>query len=83
MINDLILKNRSYRRFYQDVPITMETLKGLINLARLSPAAANVQPLKYILSNESKMNESIFKYLSWAGYLTDWDGPKDGEKPSG
>ena len=82
MINDLILKNRSYRRFYQDVSITMETLKGLINLARLSPAAANVQPLKYILSNESKMNESIFKYLSWAGYLTDWDGPKDGEKPS-
>ena len=55
MIKDLILKNRSYRRFYQDTPVAMETLRELIALARLSASGANKQPLKsgrYILSLE-------------------------------
>jgi nitroreductase len=40
-IKDLILKNRSYRRFYQDTPIRYETLRELVDLARLSASAAN------------------------------------------
>ena len=50
MLSDLVLRNRSYRRFYQEVTIDLETLKGLVDLARLSASAANKQPLKYILS---------------------------------
>jgi nitroreductase len=38
--------------------------------------------LKYIISNGSDKNESIFKTLGWAGYLKDWAGPIEGEKPS-
>ncbi|NLY75459.1 MAG: nitroreductase family protein [Firmicutes bacterium] len=82
MIKDLIAKNRSYRRFYQDVPVSIEVLKDLIELARLSPSAANRQPLKYILSNKLETNLKIFSCLSWAGYLTDWPGPEEGERPS-
>lgn len=82
MIKELILKNRSYRRFYQDKLIEMDTLKELVNLARLSPSAANVQPLRYILSNEKEQNDKINKYIFWAGYYKNWDGPIDGEKPS-
>jgi nitroreductase len=82
MLKDLILRNRSYRRFYQEVPISLETLKELVDLARLSASAANRQPLKYILSNSPEMNARIFPYLAWAGYLKDWGGPKEGEKPS-
>lgn len=82
MIKDLVLKNRSYRRFYQDEVIEFSTLKELIDLARLSASAANLQPLKYIISNSSVKNESIFKTLGWAGYLKDWNGPIEGEKPS-
>ena len=81
MIKDLIAKNRSYRRFYQDVPVSIEVLKDLIELARLSPSAANRQPLKYILSNKLEINLKIFSCLSWAGYLTDWPGPEEGERP--
>ena len=82
MIQDLILKNRSYRRFYQEVAIERETLEELVNLARLSASAANMQPLKYILSCEPQKNALIFPCLAWAGYLTDWPGPSEGERPS-
>ena len=47
MLNKLVLKNRSYRRFYQDVTMELETLRELVNLARLSASGANRQALKY------------------------------------
>lgn len=83
MIKDLILKNRSYRRFYQDYKISLEELKELVDLARLSPSGRNLQPLKYFLSADDETNEKIFSTLAWAGYLKDWDGPEEGEKPTG
>ncbi len=81
-IRDLILKNRSYRRFYQEVAIKLETLRELVDLARLSASSGNVQPLKYILSCDPQKNASIFPHLAWAGYLKDWPAPCEGERPS-
>jgi len=83
MIADLIKKNRSYRRFYQDRVLDIGTLTDLVDLARLSASAANLQPLRYILSADSQKNSQIFSCLGWAGYLKDWNGPKEGERPSG
>jgi len=82
VIKDLVKKNRSYRRFYEDFEIERNTLEDLIDLARLSASASNKQPLKYILSCEKNKNEIIFNTLAWAGYLKDWPGPIEGEKPS-
>ncbi len=82
MIRDLILKNRSYRRYYQDVAIEYETLRGLVDLARCSASAANKQPLKYILSGDTAKNALVFSCLGWAAYLKDWPGPSEGERPS-
>lgn len=81
-LRDLILKNRSYRRFYEDHEISLETLHELVDLARLSPSGGNHQPLKYKLSNDAETNKIIFPCLAWAGYLTDWPGPPEGERPS-
>jgi len=83
MISDLILKNRSYRRFDENESISRDTLVELVELARLSASAANLQPLKYILSSGHERNKQIFETLSWAGYLTDWNGPAEGERPAG
>ena len=83
MIKDIIMKNRSYRRFNSTCDISNDTLKSLVDLARLSGSAANLQPLKYIISNDPAMNEVIFSTLSWAGYLKNWDGPKEDERPTG
>lgn len=82
MIEELIKQNRSCRRFYEDDEIDTATLKDLVNLARLSASAANLQPLKYILSCSAEKNEQIFPCLVWAAYLKDWSGPKEGERPS-
>ena len=82
MIRDLIAKNRSYRRFHQNVLVEIETLRELVDLARLSASAANSQPLKYILSCEPTQNALIFPHLAWAAYLKDWIGPCEGERPS-
>ncbi|OPY77148.1 MAG: nitroreductase A [Syntrophorhabdus sp. PtaU1.Bin058] len=82
MIYDVIKKSRSYRRFYQDRSIPENTLRDLVELARLSPSAANLQPLKFVLSYTPDRNSLIFPCLAWAGYLKDWDGPKEGERPS-
>jgi len=82
MIKNLIRKNRSYRRFFQDVTIEDKTLRELVGLARISPSAANRQPLKYILSCEPEKNALVFASLAWAGYLKDWPGPPEGERPA-
>ncbi|MHC4174119.1 MAG: nitroreductase family protein [Planctomycetota bacterium] len=82
MIRDLVIKNRSYRRFFQEVAVERQTLRELVDLARLSAAAGNVQPLKYVLSCESQKNALIFPHLAWAGYLKDWPGPCESERPS-
>ncbi|MGD8398206.1 MAG: nitroreductase family protein [Anaerolineae bacterium] len=82
MLEELVRRNRSYRR-YRPVEIERETLRALVNLARLSASGANRQPLKYILSCDPATNGAIFPHLRWAGYLKDWAGPEEGERPSG
>lgn len=82
MLRELVLKNRTYRRFFQAEKIERQTIMELIDLARLSSSGGNLQAIKYIVSNEESKNERVFKYLKWAGYLKDWGGPKEGEKPS-
>jgi nitroreductase len=79
---DIILKSRSRRRFYQKKRVAVKVLKELVDLGRMSPSGGNLQPLKYMLSNEAKRNQSIFETLSWAGYIDDWDGPAEGERPA-
>lgn len=82
MLEDLIRRNRSYRRFHQNVVVSNETLRALVDLARLSASGANLQPLKYILSSDPETNARIFPHTRWAGYLKEWDGPVEGERPA-
>lgn len=82
MLKDLVFKNRSYRRFHQEEKISRDDLLEWVDLARLTSTGANLQNLKYVIVNEEDKNEKVFKELKWAGYLKDWDGPEEGEKPS-
>lgn len=82
MIKDLINFNRSYRRFFENEKIERDLLVELIDLARLSPSPKNLQALKFVIGCERAENNKIFPTLGWAGYLTDWQGPVAGERPS-
>lgn len=81
-IRELVLKNRSVRRFHQEFNLDVETLEELVDLARHSASGANKQPLKFYLSVNPETNAIIFPNLRWAGYLDDWPGPEEGERPS-
>ncbi len=82
MLKKLILKNRTYRRFKEKIDIPKKDLVDLVDLARLTPSPRNRQSLKFFISNSTEENEKIFKTLSWAGALSDWNGPEEREKPS-
>jgi len=51
-LRELILQNPSFRRFDQSQSITEACLRELVDLGRLSPSGANLQPLKYLLSHD-------------------------------
>ncbi len=76
MLKDLILKNRSTRKYYQEEPVSRETLLELVDLARLSASGANRQLLKYYLSSEPEKNDIIFHHIGLGG------NPPEGERPS-
>ena len=82
MIKDLVLRNRSYRRFAQSQRIAPETLRELVDLTRLTASGRNVQPLKYFLLTGAEVCTQVYPLLAWAGYLKDWDGPVEGERPA-
>ena len=80
-IKELVTATRSYRRFEQD-EISKDTLLELIDLGRLSPSGGNMQPLRYMISCDADTNAMVFPSTAWAGYLEDWDGPAEGERPT-
>ncbi len=81
-LKDLILKNRSYRRYNEHISINNEQLYEFIDIARLTPSARNQQSLRYLLVNNPSQNAMVFPEINWAGYLSNWDGPVEGERQS-
>ena len=82
MIADLVRKTRTYRRFHQERAVEEQALRELVDLGRLSASGGNVQSLKYMISCDPEKNATIFPHLKWAGYLKDWAGPDEGERPA-
>lgn len=82
-MSEMVRKNRSYRRFDQSKPVTAQTLHELAGLTRYCASATNMQPLRYALVADPAKCAEVFECLAWAGYLTDWPGPAEGERPTG
>lgn len=82
MLKELLQKNRSYRRFHENVRLSLEELTNLVGLTKWCASGRNAQALKYVIVNEQPLCTCVFNTLSWAGYLTDWDGPEAGERPA-
>ena len=48
-LKETVLKNRSYRRFYQDRKVSVKELEELVDIARNVASGANRQPLRLSL----------------------------------
>jgi len=80
---ELMMANRTRRKFDQSVPMQEQDLIDLVDLTRYMPSGRNLQPLKYVVTTDRKQCAAIFPLLGWAGYLKDWKGPAEGERPTG
>lgn len=81
-LHSLISTTRSCRRFQQDQKISKEQLGELIELARIGGSARNCQPWQYSIITDDDTCADVFPFLGWAGYLKDWKGPVEGERPA-
>jgi nitroreductase len=79
---ELVKKCRSYRRYDESHAIDTETVRYLVDCARLTASGANMQPLKYVGTCTPASNAAVFETLAWAGSLPDWPGPSEGERPT-
>lgn len=79
-IYQIIQKRRSIRRFKQK-PITLATLKRLVDAARFAPSAANLQPWEFIIVNKKEVVGKLFGFTRWAGYFGKEGAPPEGEQP--
>lgn len=81
LLKDLLIKNRSIRRFDSSKIISESTLRSLVELTRYCASGRNLQPLRYRLVTNPIECAALFPALAWAGYYKDWDGPEENERP--
>lgn len=82
MLKELVLKNRSYRRFDESFKIPDSELIDMIDTARFTPSTVNSQALKFMIVNDEDKCSKVFETLAWAGLIKEWNGPAEGERPS-
>lgn len=82
-MKQLIVEARTCRRFEQSSRLGAENMQWLVDCARVSPCARNAQVLRYAVAQSEQACAAIFPNTRWAGALKDWDGPVEGERPTG
>lgn len=80
---ELVSAARTCRRFHEDMPLPEGTLEWLISCARVVPSGGNKQVLRFAVVETPETGKALFPALRWAAYLSDWNGPKEGERPTG
>lgn len=78
---DIIRKRRTIRSFTKE-PVITEKLKLMIEMARLAPSGANLQPVKYICVNNKEYCDKLFPLTKWAGYTAPKGAPTKEDAPT-
>ncbi len=82
MLDELIRKSRSIRRFDEDYNISYDMLYDFVNALRYTPSTVNLQALRYKIIVDKRECEYVFDNLKWAGLLKGRGTPVKGERPS-
>lgn len=80
-LSELIASNRSYRRFSQEKKPSAEQLRSMIDAARLSASAGNLQRLRFTPVSTQAECTAIFESIAFAAYYGDWR-PSEKERPT-
>jgi len=80
-VYDVIAGRRTIRRFKPE-PVARELLERLVDVGRLAPSAANMQPLEFVVVDATGPRAEIFPCLKWAAYIAPEGNPKPGEEPA-
>ena len=78
---ELVRANRSYRSFDPARKVTPEELAYIVSLARITPSAANLQPLRYRLVSGEEM-KVLLPCTKWAAALPERHFPPAGHEPT-
>lgn len=76
---EAILNRRTIRKFSQE-ELSEETLRILVDAARMAAHGGNIQPLKYAVISGKELREKVFETTKWAACIPDGT-PKEGERP--
>lgn len=82
-IEHLAHTTRSTRRFRNIYPVPESLMVKWVDNTRYCASAGNLQPLRYRIVTDPEQRQAVYETLSWAGYLEDWDGPIEEERPTG
>lgn len=80
-LKTLVQDARTTRRFKKDQEVTFEDLREILEVARISSSAKNMQPIKYILVTKKEDVLQLAQTAAWAAHLKDWDQSEE-ERPS-
>lgn len=80
-VREAVRSRRTVRKFAQR-PVPRELLTDWVDCARLSPSAANRQPLRYRIVDDPALAGKIFPLTRWAGLLGPAGTPGPGERPT-
>ena len=81
-LKDLVVQNRSFRRFRPTPRPGRERLIEWVDCARLTGSGSNRQPLRYWLVETPEQCAAVFPLTRWAALLNGWS-PAASEGPTG
>lgn len=80
---ELLQGRRTYRRFDESRAVPQEAVRDILEAARLSSCASNLQELQYLVVRSPEAVEKVFSLVRWAAALPEELGtPKRGERPT-
>ena len=83
MVKELIIKNRSVRRYDSSKRLDRSALSELVDSARVCSNAGNRQRIRYETVCGEEGLRAVRSALGFAAYLKDWGGPDASENPTG
>ena len=80
-VYDVAMRRRTIRLFQQR-PVPRELLTVMVDVARVAPSGANMQPLRFVVVDEPELCERVFAQTAWAGHVAPRRTPGPGHRPT-